>query len=464
MGSGGIAAQIFTVLTIPIITRLYPPESYAGWALLMSVAVIFTSVAVFRYELAVVLPETHEEAANVIAVCMLLSVIMAGVAAILLLFGGQWLIGKSFHGDLSIWLWSIPPLILATGIYQAMLLWCTRTEEFVWYSLLQVTLPFLTILSQIILALLGFRTAGGLIVGTIIGQFASAILVGFLTYRKYGEVIAESVHGTEIRGAFIRYRSYPVYMTPYTLIGTICERFIYFLLANFSDKVLLGFYSLSARMVNMPNSLVSSAIRPVFFQRAASSDFRSLEVPINRIMRLLAIVVVPFWIIFLFHSMALFALVFGEAWREAGLYAAILSVPAIPILLGNWLDRSFDALGHQRLALILQLIFSLTSVTILTVVMIIFENTLLAVILQSVVMTIYYVYWLYALFDVADFNPRGLWKLAGTIFFATLFSATVAWLITLIFSEFYAVVLNVIIAGFAVGFYCLRRRESLKFT
>ena len=383
----------------------------------MSVAVIFTSVAVLRYELAVVLPETHEEAANVLAVCLLLTAIIAGVAALILPFFGQWLIGRNFQGELHLWLWTIPPLILATGIYQTVLFWCTRTEEFVWYSLIQVALPFLTIISQIILALLGFRTAGGLIIGTIIGQFASTILIGFLTYRKYGGLIAESVHGKEIRSAFIRYRNYPMYMTPYTLVGTVRDRLIYFLLANFSGKLLLGFYSLSARMVNLPNSLVSSAIRPVFFQKAASSDFRSLEAPINRILQLLAIVVVPFWIIFLFHATTLFAFIFGEAWREAGLYAAILSVPAIPLLLGNWLDRAFDALGHQRLAFILELIFSLTTVVVLTVGMIVFKNALLAVILQSVVMTIYYAYWLYALFNVAGFTPRGLWKLAGTVFF-----------------------------------------------
>lgn len=463
MGSGGLAAQVFTVLTIPIITRLYSPESYAGWALLMSVAVVFTSIAVLRYELAVVLPDTHEDAANVLAVCVLLTVIIAVVAALVIYFCGQLFIGKSFQGELSLWLWSIPPLILLTGIYQTALFWCTRTEEFVWYSFFQVALPFLTIITQIILALVGFKTAGGLIIGTITGQFASTILIGFLMYRKYGGLIAEAVHVKEMRNALIHYRNYPLYMTPYTLIGTVRDRLIYFLLANFSGKVLLGFYSLSARMVNLPNSLVSSAIRPVFFQKAASSDFRSLEVPINRILRLLVIVVVPFWIIFLFHATTLFALIFGEAWREAGFYAAILSVPAIPLLLGNWLDRAFDALGKQRLAFILELIFSLVSVVILTVAMIVFENALLAVILQSVVMTIYYAYWLYALFNVAGFNPGRLWKLAGAVFFVALLSATVAWLFTVTFSGLYAVVLNAIITAFAVGFFCLHQRDSLKF-
>lgn len=463
MGSGGIAAQVFTILTIPILTRLYSPESYAGWALLMSVAVIFASIAVFRYELAVVLPDTHEEAANVLAVCLLIAVFLAGFAALLLPLLGHWLLGKSFHEELKIWLWVIPPFILAAGIYQAALSWCTRTEEFVWYSLLQVILPLLTVLSQITVALLGWNTAGGLIIGTIIGQFASAVFVGYLTYRKYGVLIVKSVHPRKVREAFIRYKNYPLYMTPYTLVGTIRDRLVYFLLANFGGKAVLGFYSLSARLVNLPNSLVSSAIRPVFFQKAASTEFRTLEDPINRILHFLAIAVVPFWVLFLFHSMTLFALIFGPAWRDAGLYAAILSVPAIPLLLGNWLDRTFDALGRQRLAFTMELIFSIVTVIVLTLGMFIFKSVLVAVILQAVVLTIYYSYWLYALFRVAGFNPLGLGKHAGTVFITAFLSAAVAWLFILTLPSLYAIVVNAIVACFVVGAYCLRQRGKLHF-
>ncbi len=463
MGFGGLAAQVFTILTIPIITRLYPPEFYAGWALLMSVAAIFTSIAVLRYELAVVLPETHEEAANVLVVCLLLTVITAGFAAILLPLCGHWLIGKSFHAELNFWLSSIPPFILVTGIYQAALFWCTRTEEFRWYSLLQVALPFITILSQIAVALLGWKTAGGLIIGTIIGQLAAAVLIGLLIFRKYGDLIVRSVHGRGVINAFIRYKNYPIYMTPYTLVGTIRDRLIYFLLANYGGKSVLGFYSLSARLVNLPNSLVSSAIRPVFFQKAASSDFITLEGPINRILQLLAIVVVPFWVLFLFHATTLFALIFGAAWRDAGFYAAILSVPAIPLLLGNWLDRTFDALGRQRLAFTLELIFSIVTVAVLTAGMVIFESVLLAVILQAGVLTLYYSYWLFALFRAAGFDPWGLWKLVGTVFLTAFLSAAVACLFILILPSLYAIILNAIAGGFAVGAYCLHQRKNLKF-
>jgi hypothetical protein len=210
--------------------------------------------------------------------------------------------------------------------------------------------------------LTGWKSSSGLIAGTLVGQFAALLLLLIFIYCKYGTLIIHAISQEKVKQSFFKYKVYPFYMTPYTLVGTIRDRLVYFLLANFGGRSEVGFYNLSSRLVNMPNSLLSSAIRPVFFQRAASTDFRSLEGLINRALHSLAICVVPFWILFLFHAKTLFALVFGEPWREAGLYASILSVPAIPLLLGNWLDRAFDVLGRQRLAFTLELVFSGISV------------------------------------------------------------------------------------------------------
>jgi O-antigen/teichoic acid export membrane protein len=411
VGSGGAAAQALTVITMPIITRLYSPEAYAGWALLMSVVVIFASIATLRYELAVILPATHEEAANVMGVCFLVTGMIAVSAALFLPISGTWLLGEEFYGELRLWLWYVPPLIVATGIYLACNSWCTRTQEFRWYSLAQVALPFLTVSAQIVAAVLGWRTSSGLIAGTLVGQFSTLLLLLILIFRKYGTLMIQSLSQERLRQSFLKYKVYPFYMTPYTLAGTIRDRLAYFLLANFGGKSTVGFYNLSSRLVNMPNSLLSSAIRPVFFQKAASTEFKSLEGVINRALRALTVCVIPFWILFLFQARTLFALIFGEPWREAGLYAAILSVPAIPLILGNWLDRSFDVLGRQRLAFALESIFSALSVGVLTLGIVAFKSALLGISLQAGALTLYYSYWLYALFRAADFAREGLLKL-----------------------------------------------------
>jgi O-antigen/teichoic acid export membrane protein len=462
VGFGGAGAQALTVVTLPIITRLYSPEAYAGWALLMSVVIIFTSVATLRYELAVVLPSTHEEAANVMAVCAVVTAIVAACSALLLTVSGAWLLGEGFYKELKLWLWSVPPLIVATGMYQSCNSWCTRTQEFRWYSLSQLALPLLTIIGQISAALLGWKTSSGLIAGTLIGQFTSLLLLLIFIYCKYGMLILRAISQQRVRQSFFKYKVYPSYMTPYTLIGTIRDRLVYFLVANFGGKSEVGFYNLSSRLVNMPNSLLSSAVRPVFFQRAASTDFKSLEGLINRALHSLAICAVPFWVLFLFHAKTLFALVFGEPWREAGLYASILSVPAIPLLLGNWLDRAFDVLGRQRLAFTLELVFSGVSVAGLTLGIVIFRNTTLGVSLQAGVLMLYYCYWLNALFRAARFDRVELLKLAGIVSSICTVFALFVWLVSVALPSVAAIVVTGVAASLWAGVYLLRQWKDLK--
>lgn len=460
VGSGGAAAQLVAVAAIPLITRLYDPRAYAGWALLMSVVVIVSSLAAFRYELAVVLPATHEEAAPVFAGCLVVTVAVSGLAGVFLAALAPWLFGDTFYGELRPWLWVVPVLVVATGFYLASNAWFTRTEQFALYSFSQVMLPLFTAAGQILSALMGDRTASGLIAGTMAGHLLSVgLLLGFLMRRSQRRHFA-AVSPQEIRHALRKYKAYPLYMTPYTLVGCIRDRLIYFLMAAFGGRPDLAYYNLSSTVVNAPNSLVSSAMRPIFFQKAASTDVSKLEGMVNRALRVLAACAVPLWILFLFHSQAVFGFVFGDHWREAGLYGAILSFPAIPLLLGNWLDRTFDSLGRQRTAFALEMTFSGLSVGILTVGMLLYRDSLIAVSLQSGVLTLYYAYWLRVLYRVAGFSSGALSKLACGILAAALACCLVSGLLAWALPDGPAILVNAIFAIACTGFY-LRREIGL---
>lgn len=433
------------------------PSAYAGWALLMSVVLIVSSVSTLRYELAIVLPDSHEEAANVMVGCAGITCVAALIAGLFIPWCAVWMLGETFYNDLKGWLWSVPPLIICMGIYLAANAWCTRTREFKWYSVSQFALPFMTIGCQILAAYWGIRTADGLILGTLLGQFMATLLILTLIYVRYGKLIRSALSKHKIRESLAKYKAYPLFMTPYTLVGTIRERLVYFLFAAFGERSGLGFYNLSSRLVNLPNSLVSSAVRPVFFQHAASTDFRLLESPVNRALRILAVCIVPFWVIFIFHAEALFALVFGEPWRDAGLYAMILSVPAVPLLLGNWLDRAFDALGRQRLAFVLEFVFSVFSVAALALGVLFWRDLFVAVSLFAGVLTVYYSYWLVSLFHAAGFRRRELLNLLATIAALGASSSLIAWTIRAVAPVFVSFAISMVVFSTLVLAYLFRQ-------
>lgn len=462
VGFGSLSAQLLTALTLPLLTRLYMPSAYAGWALIVSIVLVVTSVSTLRYELAIVLPDSHEEAANVMMGCIGIVCGIGLISGLLVPWCGYWVIGEAFQNELYGWLWSVPPMVVCMGTYQAANAWCTRTREFKWYSLAQVALPFTTTGCQILAALCGIRTASGLILGTLLGQFLTTLLVLSLVYARYGVLIRGALSSPKIRKSLVKYRAYPLYMTPYTLVGTIRERLVYFVFAIYGERSILGFYNLSSRLVNIPNSLVSSAVRPVFFQHAASTDFRMLEIPVIRALRFLTVCVVPFWVVFIFHAEALFALIFGEPWKEAGLYAIILSVPAVPLLLSNWLDRAFDALGRQRLAFVLEFVFSVLSVVALAFGILFFKSALLAICLQAGVLTVYYSYWLVALFHVAGFRSRELLVLLTIIAALGTVSSVITWAIRSVAPVMISVITSSILFSTFMSAYLLRQWKTFK--
>lgn len=411
IGFAGALGQGVTFLSMPVMTRLYTPDAFGGWAIFVSLASVIGVASALRYEVAVVLAPSNEEASTVVLVCIGISVLTSVFAWALVETNGRWILGGIYFDQLKSLLWCTPLITLCMGICGALQAWFIRTEEFVWYALMQVLLPFLTLLTQILCAKSGWNGPEGLVIGTALGQCGAALAGFTILLAKYSHIIWVAISPREILKVLVKYKNYPLYMTPYTFLGTMRERLIYLLLGAYGGGGTAGYYNLASRFVNAPNSLISGALRPVYFQKASSSEFSSLEQPITRLLYILTIITVPFSTFFIIYAGEICSIIFGEVWADAGSMAAILMIPTVPLLLGNWLDRSFDVLGRQRLALVLESAFSLAAILVVVTGMIGFSNVMIAVCLQAGVTTLYYSFWIYVLFRVAGFRTRWLWKL-----------------------------------------------------
>jgi lipopolysaccharide exporter len=86
--TGTTLAQAVAVLASPLLTRLYGPEAFGFLALFISITSILGVVACMRYELAIMLPQDDREAANLLALSLLSTVIVSGLTVPALYFGG----------------------------------------------------------------------------------------------------------------------------------------------------------------------------------------------------------------------------------------------------------------------------------------------------------------------------------------------------------------------------------------
>lgn len=149
-----------------------------------------------------------------------------------------------------------------------------------------------------------------------------------------------------------RYKMFPLIDSSSALMNTVSWQLPAFLLAAFFSPVVVGFYALGMRTLQLPMSLVGSAIAQVFFQRAAeahkSGNFATLVQGITEL--LLKIIVFPVMLLTVVGP-ELFSFVFGEVWIEAGNYIQILSLWIIFWFLYSPLSVIYVVLEKQKLGL-----------------------------------------------------------------------------------------------------------------
>ena len=79
MTGSGLAAFI-TVISAPLVTRLYTPEDFGVFALFISITSVVGAIACFRYDVAIVLPRYNYQAVQLaslsIALCVFVSLVM----------------------------------------------------------------------------------------------------------------------------------------------------------------------------------------------------------------------------------------------------------------------------------------------------------------------------------------------------------------------------------------------------
>src|SRR3954467_8588845 len=70
LASGTALAQVLTVLAYPILMRLFNPDEFGLFALFGALSQYSVAIASGRYELAMVLAKTEEEAANLMGIVL----------------------------------------------------------------------------------------------------------------------------------------------------------------------------------------------------------------------------------------------------------------------------------------------------------------------------------------------------------------------------------------------------------
>lgn len=359
LARGTAFAQCIPVLISPFLTRMFTPAEFGVLALYVSLLSILGVVSTGRYELAIILSKSNNNAIQLLWMSVCITFIFSLVILLFIINFSEQVAQILNAHDLAPLLIFIPISVLMLGATQSILLWFNRQKKYREMALVKVTR------ASVIGSLQATIGAGrrldsslianwGLISGYIVGQaFGLMSALYSLKKCKIACDLSDRVNLKPNLSQMVKlgyeYRSLPLLNAPSSLLNTVSVQLTPVLLSIFFTSGVIGFFSLSQRILQIPMMLIGGSVGQVYFQEAKevrdnSGTLRLLTKSINQ--KLLLIGLFPVSTI-LMAGDHIFALVFGDAWAVAGSFAQSLAIWIYIVFISSPLSQLMTVLGKQ---------------------------------------------------------------------------------------------------------------------
>ena len=360
--TGSVFAQGLGVLVAPIVARLFAPEAFGVAALFVSIAAIIGVLACLRYELAIMLPKTDEEAANLFGVSLFFVLIITGISALIIFFAGDVIVNLLNSPELSKYLWLVPLAVFFTGIFKTLNYWNSRTKHFGRLSIARIVSSVTMQTTKVSAGFAGF-VSGGVLIGTgILGQIVSTFVLGRQIWRDDRRLFKANIRWKKMLAGLKRHKKFPIYNTWSAFLNTASQQLPTIMLAFYFSPKVVGFYALGKTVLSMPMNMVGGAVAQVFFQKASEAHncTGNLSAVVEEVFkRLVSFGIFPILLLTLIGE-DLFVIAFGARWAEAGVYMQILGLWIFFQFISSPISTLFAVLEKQHYGLLFNTVLFLT--------------------------------------------------------------------------------------------------------
>lgn len=323
LGTG--LGQAVPILLQPFLRRMYTPEEFGVFAVYFSLINILTVIASFRYDLAINLPKSDEEGANLMILSIWLNFFFhILVFVIILIFRDNIATLVKIPLRYAKFLFILPLSTFLFCTFQAINYWLIRKKAFKVVSINKISRRGAEGIVQIVFGL--FRNSAGLFWGDLTGNLANNIS-GFRQLKKTGFRMS-FVSKEKMKMMMKEYYHFPKYNLVPHLMGTIAMQFPVFIISRHFTKTDLGYFDLTQQAIIFPFSLITVAISQILIQlvsekknkeQAIRRDFLELSVLLF-VIGIISVLLIELW------GPSLFTIIFGAKWTLAGHYSQTLII------------------------------------------------------------------------------------------------------------------------------------------
>ncbi|HYE58845.1 MAG TPA: oligosaccharide flippase family protein [Rhodothermales bacterium] len=347
LAGSSVAATVLTFAVQPVLTRLYSAEAFGVADLYGAILGVLFPIASLRYEDALVLPDDERDAAHLFWLSALLTLLVCVLVA-LLPFAGV-LIATRLPGYAALvphLVWLAPGLLVLrwSRLLEAYL---ARARRFNPIAAGNVVRAGVTGGHRVAAGWMG-DAGGALVVSQVTGS-ALAAAVQTAALRDAGKTLWRPVYTARLLAMARRYRRFALLTTPASLLAGLATRVPFLLLGAFFSPAVVGLFGRVYLVLAVPLSLVGGATSRVLAVEAAEGRRAGTisTVATRYHGRLVALGLWPMLALVL-AGPDLFAVAFGVAWREAGVYAQLTAPWLFLASTASALSPLFDVTERHR--------------------------------------------------------------------------------------------------------------------
>lgn len=325
LASGTTAAQAVSILTAPVLYRIYDQEDYGTLGQYMAVVGVLGVFSTMQYEQLILLEKDDDDAKKVMWLNRLINISLTLLLTIVVLLFNTHIANLFNNPKVEVWLYLLPLSIFFGGQNQIFRIWANRKKQ---YKLMS----FNTILSSISVPIVSISvgltndSALGLFLGLLTSQIIPplVLLVGLTRKENLG---IRYLDLDFIKNKAREYKNFPLYSMPSEFINRFTNQLPVFMLSTYAGTSVVGVYNLCVRMLGLPIQLIGGAITEVFKQKA-SQDFnetRNFNKIFQRTAKTLGTISILAFVTLIIFAPFLFESLFGVEWGEAGIFAQVLA-------------------------------------------------------------------------------------------------------------------------------------------
>lgn len=361
--SGSVVAQALGVLLIPIITRIYSPNDFGIFQLILAISGVLTIVSTFSYQFSIMLPKEEEDSINLVVLCIILVTLTSLLTGIVILFLPENIDDILNLPGASKYLIYLPIIVFLNGIFFVQNYWLSRKVRFGVIAGARVSNALLGKMFQIGLAK-WIVSPVSLLFGVIAGYMLADILM--LKGIKNDIGVLKKVSILRIKELAIEYKNFPLFSSWSMIANTISPQVPTFLLALFYGTTVVGHYSLAYQVVNMPMSIIGNAIGQVFFQKVSEVKNGNLNEDMKTVVeevykKLISIGIFPMVLLMIIGEQV-FTFAFGESWSVSGTYVRILLPWIFLVFLSSPISTLYNIYDKQSIWLTFSIILLISRV------------------------------------------------------------------------------------------------------